>query len=221
MSPGERPSINLEELLNSVAHTLHSPLHAIGNLAHVVEAGYAGAVNETIRKHMGNIGAANQRLKAVLEPLLTLIQASEMPLHPARFDSQEVITEALKDLKPVATHFPTQPSTIRVDFAAFRLALTRLVTLMTRFANPEALNLWVSLEAGYLTLCFQEGDQPPVAAPSLETLPPEWLQDEAGIDLLTVARLIRRQDGTFWASGLSEERSIRLHIALPVEAVKT
>jgi signal transduction histidine kinase len=217
MPPGELLPLNLEELLNNMAHVLRSPLHTIGNLAHVVEAGYAGEVNETVRRHMGHIGAANQRLEAALEPLLNVVLAGEITLHPARFDSQEVIGEALKDLKSLEMHFPDTPSTIRVDFAAFQLALRRLVALLSRFAAEEGLSLWASQEECRFMLCFEAGTETPVDTPPLETLPGEWLRDAAGLDLLTVARLIRRLGGTFWASG-SSEQPIRFHIALPVEA---
>ena len=92
---------DLEAFSFSMAHDLQAPLRNIATLSHVVLEDYADNLDDTARNYLQRSIAAASRLSTLIKDLLTYSRIGYSEVELQAVDLAEVVTEVVKDLKPL------------------------------------------------------------------------------------------------------------------------
>ena len=107
---------DLEAFNFSMAHDLQAPLRTIANFSQLVLEDYADKLDTTGKDYLQRSIAAATRLNTLIKDLLTYSRMgySEIELQPV--DLAEVVTEVIKDLKPLVEETQAEITLERLSF---------------------------------------------------------------------------------------------------------
>mgnify|MGYP002338713682 CR=1 FL=1 len=81
----------------SVSHDLKAPLRIVENYTQVLNEDFGSAIGEQGRGHLQRIGNAVQRMRALIDDLLTLSRINRLPVERRRIDLSALVREVLEE----------------------------------------------------------------------------------------------------------------------------
>ncbi len=212
----ERVNKNLEAFAYSGSHDLRAPLRVLSGFSDALVEDYGDRLDETARGFANSIGAASERMAALIDDLLQLSRVSQAGMNREPVDLSAEAAEIVGELQARdpgrAVHFTVEDG-IRViaDRSLIRAVLQNLLENAWKFtAHRDSAVVEFTRAAGedgMVCCCVRDngaGFDPAYVGKLFE--PFERLHDAAefpgtGSGLASVARIIERHGGRTWADG--------------------
>ena len=206
-----RSNAELEGFASIAAHDLTDPLHTMVGLADLLERRYGDALGEEGRGLLRELSAGGERLRGLVEALLTFARVSQQPLRPrpvAVADALERVVRALgwrvvKSGGTIAYDSAALPD-VAVDAEALELVLQNLLANALKFTRRgEPPEVAVSAEEGDAVWRIVVADRGPGVPEaererifrSFERAHPHELVGGTGLGLSLAQRLVARHGG--------------------------
>jgi signal transduction histidine kinase len=227
---GQLASLNeeSESFVSAVAHDLRTPLTVIDGYTFILEKSYVGRLDADGRDAVHQIRETTQKMKHLVDDLLTLSRVGRAEMQPVAFDlssmARTVLLEALETAPERNVEMVVKPN-VRVegDPRLLNIALTNLFSNSLKFTSkhPNSRIEFGSFEEGKEVVCYVKDDGAgfdQAAAKRLFTPFQRLHRDEdfpgTGVGLVTVRRIISRHGGRVWAEG-KVEGGATIYFTLP------
>ena len=156
---------DLEAFNFSMAHDLQAPLRNIASLSHILLEDYGNSLDDTGKGYLQRSIAAASRLSTLIKDLLTYsrIGYSEIELQPVDF--AEVVTEVVKDLKPLIEEAQAEITLEQLSFTVqgqksiLIQTLLNLVTNAIKFVHPDIrpeIKIWAEPRNHWIRLWVED-----------------------------------------------------------------
>ncbi|WP_137940109.1 ATP-binding protein [Chitinivorax sp. B] len=204
----------LESFAYSVSHDLRSPLRAIIGFSQVLVDEAADRLNDDERQLLKRLQVNGFRMNQLIDDLLALARATQMPLHRQTVDVTTLAREVTHTLLADHPHLATATVDISEDMTA--PADARMLQVVLENLVSNALKFTRQCLHPHLTIGTQVIDDEPVffVADNGAGFDMQWAQrlftpfqrlhadnefEGTGIGLATVKRVITRHGGRIWA----------------------
>lgn len=202
----------LEAFSYSVSHDLRAPLRGIDGFSQILVEEYSHKLDGEAIRYLGFIRAGVQKMGVLIDDLINLSRLTRAEFKKEHVDLSELSLEIINELKlenparPLKfTNFP--PKIISADRGLMRAALQNLISNAWKYSATKEVTVielglvnkdgkptyfikdnGVGFDMRYYDKLFQP----------FQRLHPKEQFDGTGIGLATVARIIRRHNGTIW-----------------------
>jgi GAF domain-containing protein len=209
----EAANRELEAFSYSVSHDLRAPLRAIDGFSKILEAEYAGVLDEAGKGYLGRVREAARRMSTLTDDLLKLsrLTRSEIRRHP--IDLSQLARQIAADFQAATperiVQLTIQPGLVaEADANLLRIVLENLLGNAWKFTakQPEAqIEFGAIAQEGSLAYFVRDngaGFDMTYADKlfgAFQRLHSEQDFPGSGIGLATVQRIIRRHGGRVWA----------------------
>jgi PAS domain S-box-containing protein len=222
----ERVNRMKTEFLARISHELRTPLNAIVGYSELLAEQPAGPLGPPYPRYVANIQEGGRHLLEMVNDLLDIskIEAGRMELHLETFRPDEVLTEVLSVITPLAqikniaieNRVPATIS-IRADRTRFKQVLYNLLSNGVKF-TPENGRVWITDTSQDDTASFSVGDTGiGIPAEELESVFDEFHQvnrsrgtgqEGTGLGLAITRRLVELHGGTIRVESTVGEGSL-------------
>ena len=225
-----RSNAELEHFASIAAHDLTDPLHTMVGLSDLLVRRYGDALGEDGRAIVGEIAAGGERLRALVDALLSYARASQQPLEPQRVAVAAALRRVLRALHSrveesgaIVGFEPEALPEVSADPEALELVLQNLLVNAMKFTRPgEAPQVEVSaekIEGAWRIVVSDRGLGVPEEERkrifrSFERAHPHELVDGSGLGLALAQRLVARHGGAMGVEPAAEGGS-RFWFTLP------
>jgi signal transduction histidine kinase len=203
----------LEAFSYSVSHDLRAPLRGIDGFSQILIEDYHDKLDNEGKKYLGFIRSGVQKMGILIDDLINLSRLTRAEFKKEKFDISLISAGIIKDLKHQeperVVEFINFPSHfIQGDAGLIRAALQNLISNSWKYSHTQniaKIELGKIIKDGHETFYIKDNGvgfdmrfydklfQP------FQRLHPKDQFDGTGIGLATVARIIRRHNGTIWA----------------------
>lgn len=207
----ESTNRELEAFSYSVSHDLRAPLRTIDGFSLALEEDYTDAVDATGRDYIARVRTGVQRMGGLIDALLQLSRITRAEINRIRVDVTELVESVasnLRDENPGQTlHFEIQQGMhADVDPGLLRVAFENLLGNAVKFSSrkPETF-IAVSFDQERNAFCIKDAgagfdmQYSEKLFSAFNRLHGDKDFKGSGIGLATVARVVRRHQGTIWA----------------------
>lgn len=219
---------NLQELVYRISHDLHEPLRGILGFSKLLlnESADAPFTEQQRRKYLQLINASSLRLQHQLAGLLTYSRVDSQARAHALVDMNVALGSALAELNVQTTypgavvHHDTLPTTTGDD-QQLQSVLRALIENALQYSEAPA---WVHISGhtrdDHTLYSVQDRGSGMPAQGLLKAFEPlvrlhPLTQNQAGMGLAVVKRIIQRHGGHVWAES-SEGAGTTIHFTLPL-----
>lgn len=218
--------------LSLASHELRTPLGII--------IGYATFLQETAKgessDHVNQVLTAAEQMHSILDQMnnLTLLQADEMVMKPARVPIQDILNFAIDDIKYAASRrdlsltyaFQDAPIFINVDQDKTILAFINILNNAVRFSKNEGEITIGAVQQNNEVLAWVSDNGKGVPVDKLQKIFEEFYQIEPpntrsygglGIGLSIAKGIIETQDGKIWAESEGVGKGTTIKVVFPLQ----
>jgi len=216
--------------LSLASHELRTPLGII--------IGYATFLQEEAKDelsdHAQQVLNAAAQMRSLLDQMnnLTLLQADEMEMRPAKISIQDVLNFACDEIKYFAARknlalvfaFQDDPIYVNVDAEKTTLAFVNLLNNAIRFSPEDSQIVIGAIEQGKQVMAWVQDNGSGIPGDKLQKVFEEFYQLEPpntrhygglGIGLTIAKGLLEVQDGKIWAESEGVGKGATLKVLLP------
>ena len=210
----ERANRLKSEFLASMSHELRTPLHTIIGFSELLAEGIEGPLNDRQARFVRHVHQDALHLLELINDVLDLskIEAGRLELQQEKFDSAEVLNDALEAIHPMAdakqivtANRVKGPLPVFADRVRFREILNNLLSNAVKF-TPEHGNVWIECEpSSDDVVCFSVGDTGIGISPEDQTAvfdtfrqissTTRGVREGTGLGLAIVKRLVEMHGG--------------------------
>ena len=214
------------------SHELRTPLGII--------MGYGGFLQESAKgessEHIHQVLSAAEQMREILDQMnnLTLLQADEMVMKPARVPIQDILNFAVDEIKYPASRrdlsltyaFQDAPIFIHVDQEKTILAFMNILSNAVRFSNNGGEITIGAVQQNNEVLAWVNDNGKGIPVDKLEKIFEEFYQIEPpntrsygglGIGLSIAKGLIETQDGKIWAESDGLGKGATIKVIFPLQ----
>ena len=211
----ETANAELESFSYSVAHDLKGPLRRVLGFVAILEEDYGPGLEEGARQVLGVIRGQSSRMAQLIDDLMRLARVGRSPLDRTRVDVTALARAAADDLQSKEpgrkVEWSIAPDLHAVaDAGLMRVVVENLIGNAWKFSatNPDArIVVESSLRGSVPAIVVRDngvGFDPAYAGKLFQPFVRLHADSEfsgSGIGLATVARIVKRHDGTITAEG--------------------
>ena len=215
----ELQSVNqeLESFSYSVSHDLRAPLRSMHGFSSALLEDYKDALDEQAKSYLVRIANASNTMAHLIDDLLKLAKVSRSDIHKENINLSKIVEDVIDQLKVT---YPDRDVQVRIeenlyakgDLNLIKVVIENLLNNAWKFTSKKSSakieflktdekfgsvfmvrDNGVGFEMEYIDKLFEP----------FQRLHKEY--DGTGIGLATVARIIKRHGGEFWAEGKVNE----------------
>lgn len=221
---------DMESFSYSISHDLRAPLRSISGFIKILAEDYAGRFDVQGRDYINRVYAGSEKMKKLIEDLLSLAQISRKEINRMEFNMSERAASIVEDLRRADPDRNVEVS-VQEDLAAFAdlgltdIALSNLLGNAWKFTSrtENARIEFGAFERDGKTVYyvrdngagFDQGFKEKLFWP-FRRLHSDQEFEGTGIGLTIVERIIRRHGGQVWAEGKPDEGAT-FYFTLPGE----
>ena len=217
----------LDAFCYSVSHDLRTPLRSMDSSIRGLLEGYREALDQDARDSLGHIGAASQRMRQLLDDMLTLLQVSRVDLEYEHVDLSTLARQIGRDIAEVhpdrAVEFEVEDGlAVEGDARLLTVLLSNLLENSWKFSAGQApAHVQVAGERGGVVVVRDDGagfdmEHAENLFRAFQRLHPVDEYPGTGLGLATAQRIVHRHGGQIWGEG-EVDRGATLRFSLSHE----
>ena len=203
---------DLDDFTYVVSHDLKEPLITIEGYSTVVQQEFAGELNAEAVDYLRSIVQATERLKRLIDDLLTLSRVGRARYETSTVDAKQVVTAVLRDLeyrireRGATVEVPDSLPSVHYNGTQLGLVFRNLISNGIKFNNSEHPRVTISVETSreFHTFCIADNG---IGIPQeyfekifviFQRLHPAEVFPGTGAGLTIVKKIVERHGGKIW-----------------------
>ena len=221
------------EFISIASHQLRTPLTAIKGYVSLVLEGNYGELTEKLKKIVGNVYEANERLLKLMEDLLSVsrIESGKIGLTPEMASLEDIIDGAIRDLNPVAQKKSIslewqKPETalpkISIDKAKIREAILNIIDNAIKYTGQGRVTIKSQITNNKLQISVSDAGVG-MTKEEISHLFESFSREAAGrrlwaggtgLGLYTARKFVEMHQGKIWAESEGKDKGSTFYIEL-------